>query len=83
MVCNLKYVTGNVELNHRLGIRFDITGEQKRTIAIAQAKHRRAAVKVIDNLAVIDYEKCSQCCKCAEACPTGRLKVVDMVNGKV
>ena len=41
------------------------------------------AVKVIDNLAVIDYAKCNHCCKCAEACPTGRLMVVDMVHGKV
>ena len=40
------------------------------------------AVKVIDNLAVIDYAKCNHCCKCAEACPTGRLMVVDMVHGK-
>ena len=41
------------------------------------------AVKVIDNLAVIDYSKCSHCCKCAEACPTGRLMVVDLAGAKV
>ena len=40
------------------------------------------AVKVIDNLAVIDYAKCNQCRKCAEACPTGRLMVVDLAGAK-
>ena len=41
------------------------------------------AIKVIDNLAVIDYDKCEDCGKCAEVCPTGRLKIVDMKNGVI
>jgi len=28
------------------------------------------AIHVIDNLAVIDYDKCTSCAKCVEACPT-------------
>ena len=39
------------------------------------------AIKVIDNLAVIDYDKCKNCGECAKACPTGCLKNVDMKNG--
>ena len=29
------------------------------------------AIKVINNLAIIDYSKCSNCGLCAEVCPTG------------
>ncbi len=31
------------------------------------------AIKVIDNLAVIDDEKCSLCSKCVKVCPTGTI----------
>lgn len=41
------------------------------------------AVKVIDNLAVIDYNKCTGCGLCADVCPTKRLKIVDMAHGIV
>ena len=34
------------------------------------------AIKVVNNCAVIDYEKCTACGKCAESCPTGCLKKV-------
>ena len=34
------------------------------------------AIKVVDNCAVIDYEKCTGCGKCAEVCPTGCIKKV-------
>ncbi len=34
------------------------------------------AITVIDNLAVIDYDKCTNCGSCVEACPTGCLKSV-------
>ena len=34
------------------------------------------AIKVIDNLAVIDYEKCTHCGACIEHCPTGCLKAI-------
>jgi ferredoxin len=34
------------------------------------------AIKVIDNLAVIDYEKCTGCGACVAGCPTGCLKSV-------
>ena len=32
------------------------------------------AIKVIDNCAIIDYEKCTGCCDCISACPTKCLK---------
>lgn len=34
------------------------------------------AITVIDNLAVIDYEKCTHCGLCVDVCPTGCLKNV-------
>ena len=34
------------------------------------------AIRVVDNLAVIDYDKCSGCGACVEGCPTGCLKKV-------
>lgn len=34
------------------------------------------AISVINNLAVIDYEKCTGCGACAESCPTGCIKNV-------
>ena len=34
------------------------------------------AIKVVDNCAVIDYEKCTSCGLCAKECPTGCLKDV-------
>lgn len=34
------------------------------------------AIKVIDNLAVIDYDKCNYCSLCAEVCPTHCIKNV-------
>lgn len=36
------------------------------------------AIKVENNLAVIDYEKCINCGKCASVCPTGCLKIYDL-----
>jgi ferredoxin len=27
------------------------------------------AIKVVENLAIIDYDKCTDCGKCADACP--------------
>lgn len=38
------------------------------------------AVTVVDNLAVIDYDKCTYCGACAEVCPTGCLKKVFFPN---
>ncbi len=35
------------------------------------------AIKVIDNLAVIDYSKCTDCGKCAEVCVTGCIKQIN------
>lgn len=35
------------------------------------------AIKVENNLAVIDYTKCVNCHKCAEGCPTGCIKISD------
>ncbi len=35
------------------------------------------AITVIDNLAVIDYAKCSACGKCAEVCTTGCIRIAD------
>lgn len=34
------------------------------------------AITVTDNLAVIDYDKCTHCCECVAQCPTGCLKTV-------
>ena len=34
------------------------------------------AIAVIDNLAVIDYDKCTNCADCVKECPTGCLKTV-------
>ncbi len=36
-----------------------------------------SAVKVVDNLAVIDYDKCTGCGKCAEECPVNAIKFAD------
>lgn len=33
------------------------------------------AIEMVDNLAVIDYQKCSSCGKCTEKCPTGAILV--------
>ncbi len=41
------------------------------------------AIKVVDNLAKIDYEKCTRCGECASVCPTGCIKPVDLINGKI
>ncbi len=35
------------------------------------------AIKVTDNLAVIDYSKCTNCGKCAEVCPTKCIHVIN------
>ena len=35
------------------------------------------AIKVVDNLAVIDYEKCVNCHLCAMNCPVGCIKISD------
>ncbi|MCX5705809.1 MAG: 4Fe-4S binding protein, partial [Candidatus Omnitrophica bacterium] len=33
------------------------------------------AIRVIDNLAVIDYHKCMSCGKCVEACPMHTIRI--------
>lgn len=38
------------------------------------------AIAVINNLAVIDYEKCTNCGACVKVCPTGCLKSVSFPN---
>ena len=38
------------------------------------------AITVINNLAVIDYEKCTNCGACVKECPTGCLKTVFFPN---
>lgn len=38
------------------------------------------AITVINNLAVIDYEKCTNCGDCVKECPTGCLKTVFFPN---
>ena len=35
------------------------------------------AISIENNLAVIDYEKCSRCGKCTEVCPVGCIKEAD------
>ena len=35
------------------------------------------AITVVNNLAVVDYDKCSGCGKCIESCPTGCIQRVD------
>ncbi len=39
------------------------------------------AVKVVDNLAVIDYSICTGCGKCAEVCPVGCMKFTNFTTG--
>ncbi len=39
------------------------------------------AVKVIDNLAVIDYSICNNCGKCAEVCPVGCMQLTNFSTG--
>ncbi len=38
------------------------------------------AVKVVNFLAQIDYNKCVQCGKCAEVCPAGAIKIADFTG---
>ncbi len=38
------------------------------------------AIKVENNLAVIDYDKCSNCGKCASVCPINCLKIYDLTG---
>ena len=38
------------------------------------------AIKVIDNLATIDYDKCTSCGICAEVCPTKCIHTLDYVK---
>ena len=38
------------------------------------------AIKVVNNLAVIDYEKCTGCSACAAGCPIGCLKNVSLTG---
>ncbi len=41
------------------------------------AKHCKfGAIKVVDNVAVVDYEKCTGCGVCASFCPKGIIKLV-------
>ena len=40
----------------------------------------QGAITVVDNLAVIDYDKCTGCGACADSCPTGCLKKVQFQN---
>ncbi|MBQ6935999.1 MAG: 4Fe-4S binding protein, partial [Clostridia bacterium] len=41
------------------------------------------AITVIDNLARIDYDKCTGCRLCEENCPTKCLKPIDFRNNKI
>lgn len=38
------------------------------------------SIKVIDNLAIIDYEKCVDCTACARKCPTGAISLIEKVK---
>ncbi len=38
------------------------------------------AIKVVDNCAVIDYEKCTGCLECVSVCPTGCLRSVSFIK---
>ncbi|MDD2715492.1 MAG: RnfABCDGE type electron transport complex subunit B [Candidatus Wallbacteria bacterium] len=40
------------------------------------------AIKVFDNLAVIDYEKCTECMLCCEKCPVGMIKGIPKVRSQ-
>lgn len=41
------------------------------------------AISVLNNFAIVDYDKCSKCGACVEQCPVGCLKSVDFVNGRI
>ena len=34
------------------------------------------AIKVVDNLAVVDYDKCIGCGTCVKGCPVGCLELI-------
>jgi ferredoxin len=36
---------------------------------------RFSAIQVIDNLAVIDYKKCTSCAECVKACPMKTIRI--------
>ena len=38
------------------------------------------AIKVTNNLATIDYDKCTQCTKCAQNCPVGCIFISDIIG---
>jgi formate hydrogenlyase subunit 6/NADH:ubiquinone oxidoreductase subunit I len=44
--------------------------------ALCQKICEAGAITVKDNIAQIDYEKCTQCLKCVDKCPAKAIKVM-------
>jgi len=43
---------------------------------LCQRNCKAGAITVVDNIAHIDYEKCTQCMECVNKCPSKAIKII-------